>query len=225
MTISEKTSTTNTTAASTTRLIPSASTTEILNTLAHAESCLQQLAETPEALVHISQKKILEELHPDTAFLNRTYLREVQARSLKVVPEILDWRGYRVRVFLRHDSQFVFAIAFRSWIGMANHVILRNAQFEVDVAGRQQTLDRRGPLPNGTTVHAWISGTLDVVENEAGELSDEMEPVFYKPAETSCFCRASCRSPLQQAIVVQCVPGPLKVWVPKQSRNPMGDRT
>ncbi len=199
-------------------------TTEILNRLADAESCLRQLTDGPEAAGDVSQKSVLDELHPDTAFLNQTYLREVQARSLKVVPEILDWRGYRVRVFLRHDSQFVFAIAFRSWIGMANHVIVRNVQFEVDLAGRRQTLERRGPLPNGTTVHAWISGTLDVVDNDAGEVSDEMEPVFYKPSETSCFCRASCGSPLQQASVVQCAPGPLKVWVPRRSRIASGDQ-
>lgn len=207
-----------------TRKPQSFGTTEILSRLALAESCLRQLTDAPEAAGDVPQKSVLDELHPDTAFLNRTYLREVQARSLKVVPEILDWRGYRVRVFLRHDSQFVFAIAFRSWIGMANHVIVRNAQFEVDIAGRRQTLERRGPLPNGTTVHAWISGTLDVVDNDAGEVSDEMEPVFYKPAETSCFCRASCGSPLQQASVVHCAPGPLKVWVPRQSRIASGDQ-
>ncbi len=165
-----------------------------------------------QASRHLS---VFDELHPDTALLNRTYLQEVEARRLKVVPEILDWLGYRVRVFLRHDRNFVFAIAFRSWIGMANHVVLRNATFEVDKAGRTQTLEQRGPLANRTTVHAWITGTLDSVSNDSPNADADMEPVVYKPAELQHFCRATDLSHVHSSPLVQCVPGPSKVWVPK----------
>lgn len=100
MATSEKTTTPNTTTVNSTRCAHDTGATEILNRLAVAESCLQQLTETQDTLAEVSRNALLDELHPDTAFLNRTYLREVQARSLKVVPEILDWCGYRVRVFL-----------------------------------------------------------------------------------------------------------------------------
>ncbi|MFO0975834.1 MAG: hypothetical protein U0996_05510 [Planctomycetaceae bacterium] len=186
---------------------------------------LNRIDQTAANLTHLQQEdlesrattlsSVFEELHPDTAFLNRTYLQEVEARRLKVVPEILDWLGYRVRVFLRHDRNFVFAIAFRSSIGMANHVVLRNATFEVDDAGRTQTLEQRGPLANRTTVHAWITGTLNAVSNESPTADADMEPVIYKPAERKHFCRAADRSPLHCSELVQCVPGPAKVWVPR----------
>lgn len=196
---------------------------EILHRLDQADSGLKQL-QHQDRLNHAADgSDVFAALHPDTAILNRTYLQEVEARRLKVVPEILDWTGYRVRVFLRHDRNFVFAIAFRNSVGMANHVVLRNATFEVDPIGRQQTLERRGPLPNGTTVHAWITGILHRAGNDAPDAGEDLEAVHYKPAEGDCFSRAGSRQPVHHSDMVHCLPGTSKVWIPKSTEFMHGD--
>lgn len=196
---------------------------QILRRLDQATSSLKELQEEDRQDLAAAGSDVFAALHPDTAILNRTYLTEVEARRLKVVPEILDWTGYRVRVFLRHDRNFVFAIAFRNFVGMANHVFLRNATFEVDPVGRQQTLEKRGPLSNGTTVHAWISGILHSVGNDAPCVSEDLEAVYYKPADGDCFSRADSRRPVHRSDMVYCLPGASKVWIPKCTEFTHGD--
>jgi len=196
---------------------------QILHRLDQANTGLRELQDQDRSGHSVTRADVLAALHPDTAILNRMYLQEVEARRLKVVPEILDWTGYRVRVFLRHDRNFVFAIAFRNSVGMANHVVLRKATFEIDPVGRQQTLERRGPLPNGTTVHAWISGILHSAGNDAPDVSEDLEAVLYKPADGDCFLRADTRQTVHHSEMVHCLPGTSKVWIPKSSEFIHGD--
>ncbi len=102
----------------------------------------------------------LAELSTSIAELNRSYRQAVQARALLSGDALNDWLGKSVRVFLRHDSVYVFAISFGRQFGMANRLLMQDVKFVVDRIGREQTLSLRGPLQNMTTVHAWLEGVL-----------------------------------------------------------------
>jgi hypothetical protein len=154
----------------------------------------------------------LAELDPDTAQLNRTYLECISQHSLRALPEIDEWCGAQVRVFLRHDNVFVFAIAFQSLIGMANSVVLRNARFCVDEAGREQTNAKCGPLKNRTTVHAWIEGTLEQVSNQALHAASDSYAVTYRPDQNEHFVLLDTGLPVFAATDAFMVPGRCKVW-------------
>lgn len=154
----------------------------------------------------------LAELCAETSQLNRTYLQCIAERSLRVLPEIDAWCGYRVRVFLRHDNVFVFAIAFQSWIGMANSVVLSNAKFCVDPVGREQTNSKCGPLKNQSTVHAWVQGTLVRVSNEVWAADGQALPVVYRPDRNEQFALAGSGPSVFSAREVFMVPGQCKVW-------------
>ncbi len=158
----------------------------------------------------------LAELTEETSQLNRTYLECLAARSLKVIPEVETWCGYRVRVFLRHDNVFVFAIAFQSHIGMANSVILHHVRFCVDTVGRDQTNDKRGPLKNLSTVHAWVQGTMSSVSNETWSAPEDSLAVVYRPDRNSQFVLEKTGEPVESADEVFLVPGRFKV----RARNP-----
>ena len=154
----------------------------------------------------------LAELCAETGQLNRTYLECIAERSLRVLPEIESWCGYRVRVFLRHDNVFVFAIAFQSWIGMANSVVLHNAKFCVDPTGREQTNTKSGPLTNQSTVHAWVQGTLARVSNDAWTPDADFQSVIYRPDRNEQFVLHESSQPVFAATDVFMVPGRCKVW-------------
>lgn len=155
----------------------------------------------------------LSELPADIARLNRNYRRIVAQRALRVLPEIAGWHGRTVQVFLRHDEVFVFALACGDLIGMTNHVILRNAMFVVDTAGRRQTLRQEGPLPNHTTVHAFVAGELCHVSDsmDIPDLSG-WEPVIYRPSANEEFTLSRTGRPVYRARRILMVPGRTKVW-------------
>jgi hypothetical protein len=155
----------------------------------------------------------LAELPADIARLNRSYRRIVAQRTLRKVPEIYEWCGRTVQVFLRHDEVYVFAVACGDFIGMANQLELTDAAFVVDTTGRQQTLQQSGPLTNFTTVHAFISGTLRRIsdETEIPELSG-WEPVIYRPSSFESFASAVTGRSIHRSLRVLMVPGRVKVW-------------
>ncbi len=165
----------------------------------------------------------LAELHPQIADLNRTYRMRVQSRSLISGKLLEEWNGRRVKVFLRHDSVFVFAIASDSEIGMANHVELNTVRFIVDATGRSQTLSLRGPLANSTTIHAWLEGILVSSSEHAADttllptLANEVQkqgfvPVTYRPALFESFVTCDSHQPVKTADSLKMIPGKLKVW-------------
>ncbi len=167
----------------------------------------------------------LQQLSPDVASLNRRYRLAVESRDLRRLPEISAWRGRTARVFLRHDAVFVFAIACGTEFGMTNSVELRDVRFEVDLVGRAQTLEHRGPLAGQTAVHACLSGILADMSDEwerdgQSELphpvnSDgtvEWRPVLYRPTEHQTFVDALDQEPVVCASCVLMIPGPVKVW-------------
>lgn len=161
----------------------------------------------------------LAELPTPLAQLNRSYRRQVEQRTLLRVPDLREWCGQPVRVFLRHSTVSVFAIA--RWeasasldvLGMANYVRLSQAEMVVDACGRQQTLRQVGPLSNRTTVHAFVSGTLTEIEDVPPEadLSDWV-PVSYRPQSQATFVVAGTDQPVITAETVLLLPGTVKVW-------------
>ncbi|MBL8814990.1 MAG: hypothetical protein JNL58_03090 [Planctomyces sp.] len=165
----------------------------------------------------------LAELHPQIADLNRIYRMQVQSRSL-ISGKLLDeWNGRRVRVFLRHDSVFVFAIASDNEVGMANLVELNKVRFVVDATGRSQTLSLRGPLANSTTVHAWLEGTLvsssehttdaSLLPNLANEIQKQgFVPITYRPALFESFVTCDSHQPVVTVDSAKLIPGKQKVW-------------
>lgn len=149
-----------------------------------------------------------------TARLNRIYVRDVANRALRTLPEIAAWRGKRVRVFLRHTTEFVFALSCDDVIGMANSVDIHDAIFFVDETGRQQTLRKEGPLPNGSTVHAWVEGTLIDVSNDFIRCPEGCTAVTFRPAQAPWFVTSPEQLPLFSASEVLFRAGEFKVWVP-----------
>lgn len=155
----------------------------------------------------------LRSLSSHSAALNRGYRIQVQQRSLRVLPEIQEWSGRQVQVFLRHDSVYVFAIAFNQLFGMANHVELTAAELNVDPEGRRQTLSKCGPLANLTSVHAYVTGTLTRITDgtEHPDLTDWI-PVVYRPADHVSFVCQKSGCPVHHAASVLMIPGDVKVW-------------
>ena len=166
----------------------------------------------------------LAQLPPKIADLNRTYRRLITARALSLLPEINPWLEKSVDVFLRHDTVFVFAIHRAPQVGMANAVELCEARFLVDETGRQQTLRQQGTLPNLSTVHAFVTGYVGLLSDEAPEvvLSD-WHPVLYRPDLGPAFMTTLSPGPMpenvRQSLLpvhsaerVLMIPGRIKVW-------------
>ncbi|MFO0999297.1 MAG: hypothetical protein U0936_03095 [Planctomycetaceae bacterium] len=166
----------------------------------------------------------LAQLPPTIADLNRTYRQLVSARALSVMPEIQPWVERTVNVFLRHDNVFVFAIHCSPQVGMTNAVELCEARFVVDETGRQQTLRKEGTLPNLSTVHAFVTGRVCNLSDEAPDvvLSD-WHPVLYRPDIGTSFMTTSLPGPIpanvrcelqpvHTADRVLMIPGKIKVW-------------
>ena len=173
----------------------------------------------------------LAELSPDIAALNRLYRKLVSGRQLLRLPEIADWRGRRVSVFLRHSDVSVFAIHCSPGIGMSNMVILNDAVFVVDQTGHQQTLLKKGPLENQSSVHAFVTGTLvsvsdSVDDNLRAKIPGDFLPVIYRPELRASFLVGHTDPPLvpqgiegdpqwlpvSAASQVVMIPGRQKVW-------------
>lgn len=166
----------------------------------------------------------LAQLSPKIADLNRTYRQLVSARALSVLPEIQPWVEQTVNVFLRHDNVFVFAIHCSPQVGMANAVELREARFVVDEAGRQQTLRQEGTLPNLSTVHAFVTGDVCSLSNEAPDvILSDWHPVLYRPDIGRAFMTTLTPGPIPENVRfdlqpvhsaerVLMIPGKIKVW-------------
>lgn len=166
----------------------------------------------------------LAQLTPKIADLNRTYRQLVSARALSVLPEIQPWVEQAVDVFLRHDNVFVFAIHRPPQIGMTNAVELCEARFVVDETGRQQTLRQEGTLPNLSTVHAFVTGRVCSLSDEAPEVMlSDWHPVLYRPDIGTSFMTTSTPGPVSQNVRfdlrpvhtaerVLMIPGKIKVW-------------
>ncbi len=150
--------------------------------------------------------------------LNRRYAAAVACRGLCDPETVASWRGRRVRVFLRHESDHVFAIAAEDCIGMADYVGLTAVSFDVDEPGRLQACAGLGPLPNGRNVHAFLTGTL----LWAGMTSRWNPPVgwqevVYRPHQMKHFQFRSTQQPVQTAPYAVCTPHPVQVWCPRHS--------
>jgi hypothetical protein len=166
----------------------------------------------------------LAQLPPKIAGLNRTYRQLVSARALSVLPEIQPWVEQTVNVFLRHDNVFVFAIHRSPQIGMTNAVELCEARFVVDETGRQQTLRQEGTLPNLSTVHAFATGRVSSLSNEAPDVMlSDWHPVLYRPDIGTAFMTTSIPGPIPENVRfdlqpvhsaerVLMMPGKIKVW-------------
>lgn len=196
-----------------TRVIPKPVTVPVSPLAESHDPCVQALLLSRDISQFGAASAIaLAELCAETAQVNRTYLECIAERSLRVLPEMESWCGYRVRVFLRHDNVFVFAIAFQSWIGMANSVVLSNVRFCVDPTGREQTNTKCGPLKNQSTVHAWVQGTLVRVSNEAWTPETDAQSVVYRPDQNEQFVLQESSQPVFAASDAFMVPGRCKVW-------------
>lgn len=165
----------------------------------------------------------LAELSPAVAELNRSYRQAVQNRSLVSGQKLDNWLGQRVRVFLRHDSVYVFVISCGRQFGMANRLVLHDVRFVVDRIGREQTLSLRGPLQNMTTVHAWLEGQLAEVSefadtDNSGTLERQQltastyTGVTYRPALFATFVNHELTAPVTSANAAVLLPGRCKIW-------------
>lgn len=165
----------------------------------------------------------LAELSTPIAELNRSYRQAVQARALLSGDALNDWLGKSVRVFLRHDSVYVFAISFGRQFGMANRLLMQDVKFVVDRIGREQTLSLRGPLQNMTTVHAWLEGVLTGVSEFADTdntgtcerqalMVSGCTGVTYRPALFSTFVNQELTAPVAGARSATLLPGRCKIW-------------
>jgi hypothetical protein len=183
-----------------------------------------QLLADDIAAFGITAAAALAQLTPKIADLNRTYRQLVSARALSVLPEIQQWVEQTANVFLRHDNVFVFAIHRAPQIGMTNTVELCEARFVVDETGRQQTLRKEGTLPNLSTVHAFVTGRVCSLSNEAPDvILSDWHPVLYRPDIGTAFMTTSLPGPLienmrldllpvHSAERVLMMPGKIKVW-------------
>lgn len=150
--------------------------------------------------------------------LNRIYLQQVTSRALLTPAEAVAWLDQPVTVFLRHDRVRVFAIVRDRSVAMADFVTLTDVEFHVNQAGRMQSNQMQGPLPNRRTVHAWLTGRLlDIAES--GQLPNprKWQPVVYNPAQMNCFQLGESSQAVFRCSEVRMVPGRCKVWCPRET--------
>lgn len=164
-------------------------------------------------------QKSLEQLPSGLQQLNRTYVRQVNQRSLIPAADASSWIGSQVSVFLRHDKVCVFAIVRDDVVAMADFVTLSDATFHVDEFGRSHSNAELGPLPNLRTVHAYLTGELVEIA-DFGTLpdSDAWSSVVYNPSCNTTFVDCGNRHPVHSSAIVRMVPGAAKVWIPTQRR-------
>lgn len=145
--------------------------------------------------------------------LNRIYLQQVSDRALLTPAEAIAWLDQPVTVFLRHDRVRVFAIVRHNKVAMADFVTLADVEFHVSEAGRVQSNQMLGPLPNRRTVHAYLTGRLLEIA-DGGQLPNPQiwEPVVYNPAQMNGFRFAESSQPVFCCSEVKMVPGSCKVW-------------
>lgn len=150
---------------------------------------------------------------PDTAALNRRYVATVKRRALCSAATVNEWQGEFVKVFLRHESDHVFAIAATDQFGMADYVGIECVSFCVDEAGRHQACRGLGNLPNGRNVHAWVRGRLLWASMQTRLTpATDWEAVVYNPHTMSTFQYRDTGLPIHHANTVVFTPNPASVW-------------
>jgi len=153
------------------------------------------------------------QMSPEVVALNRRYLATVKRRSLSNAAAVDGWRERTVNVFLRHESDHVFAIAEDDLIGMADFVAIEGATFCVDEAGRQQACRGAGNLPNGRNVHAFVQGRLlwATMHSRLKPTSD-WQRIVYNPQQMNTFRLKDSGLPIHRAELVVFTPNPTCVW-------------
>lgn len=148
----------------------------------------------------------------DIIALNRRYLNTVRQRALCGATTVNRWQGCVVRVFLRHESDHVFAIAADHLIGMADYVAIDEAIFHVDQAGRQQACAGEGSLPNGRNVHAFVTGRLAwAAMHSCWAVPEDWEQIAYNPHHMTTFQVQTTSTPIHRAETVVFTPDPVRV--------------
>ncbi|MEO2036396.1 MAG: hypothetical protein ABGZ35_30345 [Planctomycetaceae bacterium] len=160
-----------------------------------------------------TRRKTAGQMSPEVCDLNRRYLSTVKQRSLSDAATVDGWRDRPVNVFLRHESDHVFAIAGDDLIGMADFVAIEAATFHVDEAGRQQACRGAGDLPNGRNVHAFVRGRLlwATMHSQLRTTAD-WQRVVYNPHRMSTFRLLSSGLAMHRAELVVFTPHPTCVW-------------
>lgn len=166
----------------------------------------------------------LSQLSTDISLLNTRYLRCLAVDEPTKATDLESLQGKPAIVFLRHEEVDVFAISLQGQkgdtIATANSVIIRNVTFVVDETGRQQTLNKQGPLPNRRTIHAFLTGILETVSDEAIEPDTSLwEPVSYNPVLSGSFVYRETKAPIAASRTALLVPGKCKVWVPNANNR------
>jgi len=153
------------------------------------------------------------QMQPHIVALNQRYLDTVSRRSLCSASTVGTWTNQTVHVFLRHESDHVFAIATDTQIGMADYLAITNVKFEVDEAGRQEACQGTGALPNGRNVHAFVTGQLLWASMESQlTIRNDWQPVIYNPHQMKTFQLVTNKQPIHQAEIVAFTPNPVQVW-------------
>ena len=174
-------------------------------------------------MTHLLQppRKHIRRPAPDIAALNQRYLETVRSRMMCSAETAGGWHGRTVCVFLRHESDHVFAIAEDRLFGMADFVTLENATFHVDEPGRLEACQGEGLLPNGRNVHAFVIGRLiHAAMDSHRTVPDDWSSIVYNPHRMSTFQVAATGQSIHHADQVMFTPIPLLVRCPLPSAGP-----
>lgn len=159
---------------------------------------------------------------PGIVALNQGYLSTVRRRALCDAATVNSWQGQTVRVFLRHETDHVFAIAGEQQFGMADYVAIEDARFIVDEPGRQEACRGAGILPNGRNVHAFVTGRLLWAEMDSSwTVPEDWQPIVYNPHRMASFQVRDSGQAIDRAARVVFTPRPLLVrcQVPSEEQS------
>lgn len=155
------------------------------------------------------------EMADDISAMNQRYLNAVRCRALCDAETVNSWQGRTVSVFLRHETDHVFAIADSDLFGMADFVAIERATFRVDEPGRQTACEGNGLLPNGRNIHAFVTGRLLWASmHSICPVPEDWLTIVYNPHRMSTFQVRATGQPILQADQVVFTPDPLLVRCP-----------
>jgi hypothetical protein len=153
------------------------------------------------------------QIQPHVFDLNQRYVYTVSRRSLCGASTVGTWKYQTVHVFLRHESDHVFAIATGNQIGIADYLAITNVTFDVDEAGRQEACQGNGALPNGRNVHVFVTDQLLWASMKSQlPITNDWQPVIYNPHQMKTFQLARNNQPIHKAEVVAFTPNLAQVW-------------
>jgi len=114
----------------------------------------------------------------------------------------------------------VFAIAADRQIGMADYLAVEDATLWVDEAGRQEACKGAGSLPNGRTVHAFVSGKLRWASMHSQlAKTDDWQSAVFNPHTMKTFQLVDIDQPIHHAKLVVFTPDPMRVWYVPSAEN------